>query len=422
MAVNGVVERLKAIRSNRDHSDQRAYVSNRRILYFYLTQLVIPAAYLYALPKYEIICGLALIAAFGFCYVISFPQVRARRLWGSAGMTILMWTMMWWFSPDYLALAYYPVAVLAFLELPVVVVSYLMLGCGSGLIILLYVHVYHVHLAGYMIPIAFGGLFSAFIMAFMLRYYSKLHDANDRLANANAEIERLTKVAERERISRDLHDVMGHQLSMISLKAQVAVKVLQRDGDRERTISEISDIERAAREALGRVREYVADMRQADFLEEWQAAEKLLTTAGMYVVMDSAYAGPWEGQSFRVLAMCLREAATNVVRHSQATRCAIRIWRQDSRIHLVIADDGRGFCASDQLSQDGVSAPSSGLGSMRARLDAISGTLHIWSRVASSGPCGDGANVDRLGFAPSTVLHMQLVDGNIPGAYEELAT
>lgn len=80
------------------------------------------------------------------------------------------------------------------------------------------------------------------------------------------------ETAERARIRRDLHDVMGHQLSLISLKAQVAARVLRKTADIDRAVLEIELIERSARESLAKVRDYVGNMRQPDFFEGWQSA------------------------------------------------------------------------------------------------------------------------------------------------------
>ncbi len=385
-------------------------------MYFYLTQLLIPAAYLYQAPWSQLLIGLGLLALFGLCYAIAFPPARPKqRLLASAGMVVLMWVMMWLFAPEYVALAYYPVAVLSFMELNIVVPAYVAMGIGTVGLYLLYTRVHHIALSGYLLPVAIGGMFSAFIMAFMLRYYGRLQDANERLANANAEIERLTKVAERERISRDLHDVMGHQLSMISLKAQVVAKVLQRDGDKQRAIAEVSDIERAAREALARVREYVADMRQADFGEEWIAAETLLNTAGIDANMDAGCPGAWRGQPFSVLAMCLREAVTNVVRHSGASRCTVRVWREGAYVHLLVADNGRGLRRASAVT-DRAEPSGSGLQSMRARVEAIQGSFAFWTRGDSVDPVATGAvsvgaiDPQTLGFAPGLALLITLPD------------
>lgn len=301
------------------------------------------------------------------------------------------------------------------MELNIVVPAYVAMGIGTVGLYLLYTRVHHIALSGYLLPVAIGGMFSAFIMAFMLRYYGRLQDANERLANANAEIERLTKVAERERISRDLHDVMGHQLSMISLKAQVVAKVLQRDGDKQRAIAEVSDIERAAREALARVREYVADMRQADFGEEWIAAETLLNTAGIDANMDAGCPGAWRGQPFSVLAMCLREAVTNVVRHSGASRCTVRVWREGAYVHLLVADNGRGLRRASAVT-DRAEPSGSGLQSMRARVEAIQGSFAFWTRGDSVDPVATGAvsvgaiDPQTLGFAPGLALLITLPD------------
>ncbi|WAH36520.1 sensor histidine kinase [Alicyclobacillus dauci] len=384
---------------------------NRRVLYFFLLQLIIPAAYLFPGKPLKVAIGLACIVLFGVIYSLSFAATGNRRVICAIGMMAVMWSMAWWFSPGYFSLVYYPGAVLSFSPIRKLVIGYATLLIGSFTeIYFLYQHYHKSIMADW--PSIIGILFGIASMSFMLRYYGKIQEANDKLAAANAEIARLTKVEERARISRDLHDVMGHQLSMITLKAQLATKLLAKGREPDRALTEVRDIEQAAREALTRVREYVADMRQADFGEEWVAAQELLRTAGIECTVADDSQGTETGQAYQVLAMCLREAVTNIVRHSAAKRAFLWVQeKDDGLVHLWIVDDGRGLPAEAEHVTDSSVTDSwsgNGLKGMRARVDSVGGHIaYWWKQTGRQSPILFEAAA-HIRWAPSVVLHVSV--------------
>lgn len=193
-------------------------------------------------------------------------------------------------------------------------------------------------------------------------HYSQVGRANARLRLAHEEIEHMAKLAERERIARDLHDLLGHTLSLVILKSELASKLAERDPERSR--EEIRDVERIAREALAEVRAAVSGYRTSGLDAEVQRAKKTLATAGMRLETDIAprkLPPPQEA----VLCLALREAITNIVRHSGARNCRLTIACNDATCTLSIADDGRG----------GNAPFGSGLSGMRERVDVLGGTL-----------------------------------------------
>lgn len=196
--------------------------------------------------------------------------------------------------------------------------------------------------------------------------------ANARLRAANNEIERLAAVAERERIGRDLHDVLGHTLSLIVLKSELASRLAERDP--ARAAREIRDVEYVSREALKEVRETVRGYRSR-LHDELAGARRLLEAAGISIAMDCTVAREAFDGNERVedvLALAVREAATNVARHSRARRATIRIWHDRSlkSFRLEVADDGIGN--REREHREG-----NGLRGMRERVDAASGTLTL---------------------------------------------
>jgi two-component system sensor histidine kinase DesK len=143
--------------------------------------------------------------------------------------------------------------------------------------------------------------------------------------------------AERLRFARDLHDLLGHSLSLITLKSELAGRLLPADPDRAAT--EIADVERVARQSLREVREAVAGYRQPGLNAELDAARELLEAAGIDASID-ATVDSLPPAIDGVLAWTVREGVTNVIRHSRARHCEIRITRDGSTIRAEVTDDG----------------------------------------------------------------------------------
>ena len=188
------------------------------------------------------------------------------------------------------------------------------------------------------------------------------HCAEAKLQLAQDEIEHLAKVAERERIARDLHDLLGHTLSLITLKAELARKLVDRDPQRAK--QEMQDVEHTSRAALADVREAISGYRGQGLAAELLRARQTLQTAGIAVDCEASEV-PLSPAQETVLALALREAVTNVVRHAQAQTCSVRLGRDEQLCTLEIANNG---CGAD-------GPEGNGLRGMRERLEAIGGSL-----------------------------------------------
>jgi two-component system sensor histidine kinase DesK len=196
--------------------------------------------------------------------------------------------------------------------------------------------------------------------------YRRNQQRNVELKLSHDEVRRLAALAERERIGRDLHDLLGHTLSLITLKAELANRVFERDPVTARR--EIADVERVARDALTQVRRAVTGIRAAGFAAELASAKLLLESNGIclnYELADVAL--PAETET--ALAMTVREAVTNIQRHAQATQARIALRIDGERLVLAIEDDGRG----------GAMVPGNGLTGMRERLAGIGAELRVQS-------------------------------------------
>ena len=188
---------------------------------------------------------------------------------------------------------------------------------------------------------------------------------NERLRLTQAEVDRLARVAERERIGRDLHDLLGHTLSVIALKSELARKIAERDGSAAAT--HIGEVEQVARDALREVREAVSGMRAAELANELVNARLAVVGAGLSFDARVDPLPRLEPAQENALAMGLREAVTNVLRHAQATSVQVEVTRQGRAVQLEVQDDGRGIHG----------APGNGLTGMRERVEALGGALQI---------------------------------------------
>ncbi len=265
----------------------------------------------------------------------------------------------------------------------------------------------------------FFTLFFAIVGGGSNLFFAEKERNNCQLRLKQEEIEALAAVAERERIARDLHDVLGHTLSVIVLKTELAGRLVERElaerelAERElaapssplssrpehavrsgetpvfapaqagnnldltnlqRARAELADVERTARTALAEVREAIGGYRARGLNAEIEAARTTLATAGVNLRTEGAMqpAALSAGEE-SVLSLALREAVTNIVRHAQATECRLAVVQQNGRYRLSIQDDGQGTAAHE----------GNGLRGMRERVEGVGGHLSL-SREAGT--------------------------------------
>ena len=199
------------------------------------------------------------------------------------------------------------------------------------------------------------------------------HDKDAALQLSHDEVRRLAATAERERIGRDLHDLLGHTLSLITLKLELSRRLIDRDPAAARV--EVAEAEKVARHALAEVRAAVTGFRAADLAAELASARLLLESSGVSLEYDEPPAMPADIE--RPLALVLREAATNIARHAQAARAEVRFSRDGTQLRMRIADDGRG--AGGAGNGDG-----NGLAGMRERMRSLGGSLEFASARGST--------------------------------------
>jgi two-component system, NarL family, sensor histidine kinase DesK len=204
-----------------------------------------------------------------------------------------------------------------------------------------------------------------------------------RLREEREELARFAAVTEeRLRIARDLHDLLGHNLSVIALKSELARRLVP--AAPERAAAEIGEIERVARTALQEVREAVAGYRQPTLASELHGAREVLAAAGIAYRAEGddtavgAGAGALPAPVDAVLAWTVREAITNVVRHSRARRCEIRLARVAGEARVEVTDDGSRIVSGDAaqpVDEPTAVRPGNGLLGLAERVEALGGRL-----------------------------------------------
>ena len=227
------------------------------------------------------------------------------------------------------------------------------------------------------------------IVGFSMILVSRLVVTVRELEAAREEIARLAVAEERLRFARDLHDLLGHSLSLIALKSTLAGRLLSVTPKTERAANEVRDVEEVARGALREVREAVAGYRRPTLDAELASARDMLDAAGIVCHVERS-ATDLPPRTDGVLAWAVREGATNVVRHSRARRCEIRVHQKGGKAHAEISDDGIGF--SPPSDDDGGFPVASGLSGLAERVAAGRGELE-------AGPLpgeGRGSNGFRL--------------------------
>ena len=207
-------------------------------------------------------------------------------------------------------------------------------------------------------------LLLAGVAAMGLRY---LLDVQAELRAARAQIARLAADEERARISRDLHDLLGHSLSLIAMKGELASRLVAASDPGG---AEVREMVRLTREALREVREAVSGYRQPTLATELSAARTALEVAGIRVDVEQSI-GAISREAEAVLGWAIREGVTNVIRHSGASHCSIVLSTDDGLVSAAVSDDGSGA---------GGGAPGTGLRGLSERVDAIGGQLEAGRR------------------------------------------
>jgi len=208
------------------------------------------------------------------------------------------------------------------------------------------------------------------LLPFTLYYRNKREMLEGQLEDAQEKISELLVFEERERIARDLHDTLGQKLSLIGLKSELAGKLIHTNPELAK--SELADIHQTARIVLKEVRELVADMKGMKLNDELMRISQLLDVAKIEYHLN----GDPELRNTpvlveNVLSMCLKEAITNVVKHSRATRCTIIIKQTAEEWAIQVLDNGIGLPNKESFLKG------NGIIGMKERLEFVNGSLKM---------------------------------------------
>lgn len=317
---------------------------------------------------YEIAFGILMIFTFFFCYFLTFVSKGWVVYVGMSMQIAISIAMTLWFGYLYFAffLAFY--------------IGNIRNRAG-------FITLYTVHLATTFITINIGfalqkDIFvtqSPFILISLIGVIllpinsynrNKQGELQEKLKDANKRIDDLIKLEERQRIARDLHDTLGQKLSLIGLKSDLAGRLIHKDPQQARL--EINDVHQTARTALKEVRQIVSRMRGTRLDEEMFRIKQILKAARIELVMDESVKKLNISRlSENVLSMCLKEAVTNVVKHSRATQCEVTIKQTNTEVIMKVQDNGSGIMKETNIMN------SHGLQGMKERLEFVNGSLEI---------------------------------------------
>ncbi|MCS0605284.1 sensor histidine kinase [Streptomyces sp. LP11] len=210
--------------------------------------------------------------------------------------------------------------------------------------------------------------YATFLSSMVTAAILGLSEAVRELRAAREELARRAVEKERLRFSRDLHDLLGHTLSVIVVKSEAARRLAARDMDA--ALAQITDIESVGRQALTEIREAVSGYREGSLATELTRARSALAAASVEVVVRQS-GTPLDPATEALLGWVVREAVTNVVRHSDAGRCEIDVVGAAERVRLTVTDDGTGKPADRPA--EGIGG--TGLTGLTERLAAAGGSL-----------------------------------------------
>ncbi|MCR8660030.1 sensor histidine kinase [Paenibacillus endoradicis] len=337
--------------------------------YIWLVFCILPFYFIFnSSDSIEMVSGTVLIVAFFICYVLAFL---------SKGWPIYVWTSFQIVISMIMTVNFSYVYFSIFLAF---FIGHIKSKAG-------FYTLYIIHLISTFVTVNYGlavqktifftqfpfiliSLIIVILLPFNTYNQKKQDQLEGELEHANKRISELVKLEERQRIARDLHDTVGQKLSLIGLKSDLAGKLLHKDlSQAER---EIQDIRSTARIASKEVRELVTKMRGTRLEDEVYIVSQILAAAEIgYELNGDPKLQSTALLAENVLCMCMKEAVTNVVKHSQATHCYISINTTADEVILTVHDDGIGITFEQSDNQG------NGLRGMKERLEFVNGSLYI---------------------------------------------
>lgn len=335
--------------------------------YMFLVYLILPVIYIMKESGWKETAGYGLLLLF----LISYRQLywlidkRGYSWWLGIQMAIIL-TLSIWFNPNIMMMGFFPAHFIGWYSnkknFYTAMVTLVLIEAVPILYVLNQGETWRslLHAAPFIIVML--------LSPFGIRSMNRRMELEQKLDEANGQISELIKREERVRIARDLHDTLGHTLSLITLKSQLVQKLSENHP--ERAGKEAEEIEQTSRSALKQVRELISNMRALTMAEALLEIQHTFKAAGI----DCSFEGDPDcpGLSLleqNILGMCLREAATNIVKHSQARSCSIKFREEGGHLNLYIRDNGIGVSPDQKFGN--------GLQGMAERIAIINGRLSV---------------------------------------------
>jgi len=344
--------------------------------YVWVVFYILPFYFIFrSSSPYEVAIGIIMIMAFFGCYVLSFV---------SKGWLVYFWTSIQILISVTMTVLFGYVYFGLFLAFFIGNIHH-----RAGFITL-----YTIHLITTLVTINYGfatknpimitqipfvlvSLIAVILLPVTTYFRNKRELLEVQLEDANKRISELVKLEERQRIARDLHDTLGQKLSLIGLKSDLAGKLI--DKDPAGAHAEIQDVRQTARHALKEVREMVTQMRGTSLEDEMFRVKQILKAAFIECHVEGDL--KLTNTSLlveNVISMCLKEAVTNVVKHSSATLCSICIIPSRTELTVKVMDNGVG------LTNEAMCKRGNGLRGMKERLEFVNGSMEIRSESGTT--------------------------------------
>ncbi|WP_282559207.1 sensor histidine kinase [Paenibacillus sedimenti] len=339
--------------------------------YVWVVFYILPFYFIFrSSSMYEIVIGISMIVVFFICYVLSFV---------SKGWLVYFWTSMQIVISVAMSLLFGYVYFSLFLAFFIGNIQN-----RIGFFTLYAIHLISTFVAinvGFatknpvfisQLPFVFVSLIAVILLPVNTYNKNKREQLQGQLEDANKRISELIKLEERQRIARDLHDTLGQKLSLIGIKSDLAGKLMTKNPIRAQ--AEINDVRQTARSALKEVREMVTKMRGARVEDEVFRVKQILKAAQIdFNLEGDPKLANTSLMNENVVSMCLKEAVTNIVKHSSASSCSVTIEPSPSDLVVSVRDNGIGIADSSSF------CTGNGLRGMKERLEFVNGSLEIVS-------------------------------------------
>ncbi|PDY81467.1 sensor histidine kinase [Bacillus cereus] len=332
--------------------------------YMWLVYLLFPIYNLTQVSGWKLVIGIGMLIVFTVTYRQLYFVNKTFVLWACIQM-ILTLLFAFYYNPFMIFFGFFTASAIGFASSKKVfrvLLSLLIVMLGTFIFVNLN-HLSTTELVN-IVPMFIIMLLTPFGM----RNFNQKKMLKNQLNEANEQIKDLVKREERQRIARDLHDTLGHTLSLITLKSQLVEKLIVKNP--ERASMEAKEITQTSRTALKQLRELISDMRMITVEEELEQIKAILQAANIELeVKQEASSSSLSPIEQNILGMCLREAVTNIVKHSKATECIVSVLESQGELILKVEDNGVGL---ENQNHDG-----NGIRGMKERIALIDGFVEL---------------------------------------------